>query len=407
MSDSVRADALRVWQAGVNAVDGRACVRHALAARADDTEEHAVAIGKAAVTMMRGAADALGERLASGLVISPAGGPAGNDLESAGIQHLRGDHPLPGDDSLAAGRALVRYLSERPPRARVLFLISGGSSSLVECPVRGLDLHDLRDITRWLLGSGFDIRAINAVRSRLSRIKGGGLLGWLAGRRARALYLSDVPADDPAVIGSGLLAPSPGSRLPSDLPAWIAWRLAECPEPPQMPGDVSHHVIGSLDKALEAAGAEAAALGYRVRVHSRFLDGEAAAEGRALAHFLADAPEGFHVWGGEPSVILPDRPGRGGRCQHLALAAATALRDSRECGLLAAGTDGIDGASEDAGAIVDGGTFHRGELEGLDAAHALATAAAGPFLEAAGDLVSTGPTGTNVRDLVIGWRLPV
>lgn len=406
MDESIRPDALRIWRAGVNSVEGRARVRCALSSFEGGIAGHAVAIGKAAVPMMQGAVDELGDRLVSGLVIAPADDATGDGPWPGAIVRLDGDHPVPGENSVHAGRDLVRFLSDLPRDARVLFLVSGGSSSLVEWPVSGFDLAELQSITRWLLGSGLAIRDINAVRCRLSRLKGGGLLNWLDQRPATALYLSDVPGDDPAVIGSGLLAPAAASRLPPELPSWLARRLPERPASPGRGDHVSHRVIGNLDMALEAAAGEAVALGHGARVHTRFLDGEAASEGRSLARFLRDAPEGVHLWGGEPGVILPDRPGRGGRCQQLALAAALALRDNRECGLLAAGTDGIDGASADAGAIVDGGTAHRGETEGLDGSHALSAADAGRFLEAAGDLVSTGPTGTNVRDLVIGWRLP-
>ncbi|MCK7580211.1 MAG: hypothetical protein MZV65_34185 [Chromatiales bacterium] len=137
-----------------------------------------------------------------------------------------------------------------------------------------------------------------------------------------------------------------------------------------------------------------------------FITGDAATVGARLAQGLrAAAPGTVRVWGGETTVTLPPRPGRGGRCQQLALAAALELNGSTGTWLLAAGTDGSDGPTEDAGALVDGGTIGRGELAGADAVAALGAADAGSFLEASGDLVQTGPTGTNVMDLMLGLRV--
>jgi glycerate 2-kinase len=140
-------------------------------------------------------------------------------------------------------------------------------------------------------------------------------------------------------------------------------------------------------------------------VHSERLCGDAAAAGRRLAAELLDGPASVHIWGGETGVELPANPGRGGRNQQLALAAAEVLAGHDKVWLLAAGTDGSDGPGEDAGAVIDGGTLARGELDGLNAAACLHRADAGSFFEASGDLISTGPTGTNVMDLVIGLKV--
>jgi glycerate 2-kinase len=155
---------------------------------------------------------------------------------------------------------------------------------------------------------------------------------------------------------------------------------------------------------MRAAAECGRALGYGTRVHDRFLDGEAAAVGAALAADLVQGPTGMHIWGGETTVHLPAHPGRGGRNQTLALAAALALKGVPGVALLAAGTDGTDGPGADAGALVDGSTVERGTADGLDPCQCLETANAGSFLEASGDLIQTGPTGTNVMDLAIGVK---
>jgi hydroxypyruvate reductase len=166
----------------------------------------------------------------------------------------------------------------------------------------------------------------------------------------------------------------------------------------------SLQILADNRRARRAALAHARALGYAVHEPAELLAGDAAAAGRRLAAILLEGPPGVTIWGGETTVRLPPAPGVGGRNQHLALAAAGVLAGSDSCYLLAAGTDGSDGPTEDAGALVDGCTLQRASLEGFDAESSLAAANAGPLLEASGDLIATGPTGTNVMDLVIGLK---
>ena len=146
--------------------------------------------------------------------------------------------------------------------------------------------------------------------------------------------------------------------------------------------------------------------GLPVRVAPDLLEGDALAVGRQVGERLASADPGVQVWASETTVTLPDSPGRGGRCQSFALAAAPAIAGDPQAFLLVVGTDGTDGPGEDAGALVDGGTVSRGAAAGLEPSAYLRAADAGTFLEASGDLVCTGPTGTNVMDLVIALRLP-
>lgn len=399
---------LEVYGQALAAVDGRICVERALGERGLTGPVRLIAIGKAAGAMAEGACAALGDAIRGGLVISKAGHLDPKRLVRHGLECLTGGHPLPTAESLAAGQRLLAALAETED-AMPLFLISGGASSLVEVPVAGLGLAELARANRWLLGSGLAIAETNRARKALSRIKGGGLLGWLGGGPARVLMISDVPGDDPAVIGSGLLVPEPdlAARVRAlDLPLWLrGWverGLAErIPAPDKGP---EIELVATLAQARRAALDAAIGLGVAAHDHQALVAGDAAERGRDLARVLRSGPAGMHVWGGETTVRLPDAPGRGGRNQHLALAAALELAGRRDCWLLSAGTDGSDGPTEDAGALVDGTTVERATQEGMDARDALRRADSGTLLAATGDLISTGPTGTNVMDLMIGLR---
>ena len=411
-SDSVqhRSRLADSFQAALARVEGAAAVSGWLRDHPLPGEWCLVAVGKAAQSMAEGAWQALGDRLVRALLISKEGHIDRRACERRGWECLEAAHPVPGASSLRAGERLLGFLSEADDRP-LLFLLSGGASSLVEAPVAGVDLDFLARTNRWLLGSGLDIVQMNLIRKGLSRIKGGGLLAHLADREVQALAISDVPGDRPGAIGSGLLVPEPdlARQLSAmKLPDWLRERLrvglAQRETSPSRPPDLQ--IVANLALAKQAAADRARELGYAVHVSEAFLEGEAEATGRRLAAQLRDGPPGITIWGGETTVELPPEPGQGGRNQHLALAAAVELAGDERCCLLAAGTDGTDGPTADAGALVDGGTVERGEDEGLDAAQALAAADAGRFLEASGDLITTGPTGTNVMDLVIGLKRP-
>ncbi len=407
--DGQRRALLAVCSQALAAVEGRRSVDRYLAAHPIGAPVRLVAVGKASGEMALGAADALGSDLLDGLVIGKHGHLAHERLSALGLEALESGHPVPDADSLRAGGCLLECLNKHD-EAHLLFLISGGASSLLELPVAGLGLEELERATHWLLGSGLDIGAMNRVRKSLSRIKGGGLLRELRGRPITALAISDVPGDDPAVIGSGLLSPDPDLAngvhalpLPEWLLAWVDAGLAERGEPPVRGPDL--HILPGLDQAKEAAVEAARVRGFLVFAHSGFLQGDAVEQGRSLAAVLLKSPPGLHVWGGETTVVLPSEPGRGGRNQQLALAAATVLAGFQGVCLLSMGTDGTDGPTGDAGGLVDGGTLERAEIRGYQAEAALAAADAGSLLEASGDLVCTGPTGTNVMDLVLGLKV--
>lgn len=409
--DHARRQLLSVYHAALGAVHGAECVRAALAQGVPPGPVCAAAVGKAACAMMAGARAALGARVRSALVITRRGYRDAGLCGLPGVRCLEAGHPVPDAHSLAAGEALLAFAGAVPPGHWPLLLVSGGASSLAECPVAGIDAAGLARVNRWLLGSGLDIRAMNRVRCAISTIKGGRLARHLAARPALALLISDVRGEDPAVIGSGLVAPSAcDGPLPAALPAWLRPLLDRAPAAPARDDPVwagwEVRVVARLTDALDAAAAAARALPEPVHRHPQFVAGDPAAAGAHLARQLRAGPPGIHLWGGEPTPTLPPHPGRGGRCQALALATALELDGVRGMLMLAGASDGSDGPGQDAGALVDGGTVARGRARGFDPARCLAGADAGSFLQASGDLLRTGPTGTNVMDLFIGWKAP-
>jgi hydroxypyruvate reductase len=401
---------MAIFQQALAAVQGEHCTREQLQRSGLPGPVAVIAIGKAAASMTHGALQVLGEQVSQALVLTKAGHCADFSAYAAEVSCLESGHPWPDERSLRAGQALLTFIDAQPRSHSLLFLISGGSSSLVEVLPEGVGLNELRAINDWLLASGWDIHAMNRVRKALSTIKGGRLAEKLAGRRTLCLLISDVPSDALHVIGSGLLTPDPdnSAELP-ELPHWMEKALGHAPPAPAADAacfaNISTQLIASVDDAKQAAATSAAALGYAVRIHETPLSGDAATMGEALVKVLQDSAPGLHIWGGETTVCLPPQPGQGGRNQQLALAAARAMAGQDDLFLLAAGTDGSDGPTTAAGALVDGASIARGEAQGLDSQLALEMADAGRFLGASQDLIHTGPTGTNVMDLVLGLRV--
>lgn len=331
--------------------------------------------------MARGAILALGSRVDSLLLITKDGHVDDALHGVPGATLLQSAHPVPDSRSLAAGLELETRVRQLPADCWPVFLVSGGSSSLVELLHEGRTLDELRALNERGLASGWDIATLNAERARLSRLKRGGVARLLAGRSALALFLSDVPADDPDVIGSGLLGVD-GSRADG----------------------IERVIVGNIDAAVRGARAAAQARGLNLEPCADRFAGPADEVAAEFVAALRDTSADGLVWGGESTVSLPARHGRGGRNTHLALAAARLLGPGEPLTILAAGSDGTDGPTSDAGAMIDAGTIERAELAGCDVERAWREFASGLALEMSGDLVHTGPTGTNVGDLVMGIK---
>ena len=325
----------------------------------------------------------LGLPPAGGLVITHTPAPPPH----ASLPLVLGDHPVPGARSFAAADTLGELIRGLAPGVPVEVLLSGGTSSLIGAPCEGMASAAYRAEMRSLLGAGGDITAINATRRRTGRWAGGRLAAALRDRPVRAWVLSDVPGDDLATIGSGPLVPEAGT-------------------PPAIP----HVLIAGGAQAVEGA---AAVWGGDVVRHADPLGGEATDQAHAIvAQLAATRPRRptLHLWAGETFVTLPADAGRGGRSQQFALAAAEALArlpaTAPAITLLAAGTDGQDGETPAAGAIVHGTTWQTIARRGGDPAAALRRCEAFPALLRADALLVTGPTGTNVADLVLAVVAP-
>lgn len=403
----VRTDLLNAYRAGIDAVNGANAVSRWLVANPLTGPVAMVALGKAASAMAEGAMATLGPAVKRGLVVCPEGYadmPASPDIEV-----LESAHPVPDRRSVVAGEALVDFVAGLGAGERLLVLLSGGTSSLVELPVAGVDIDALASLNQRLLADGYDIETINAARKSLSRIKGGRLGAWLDGRPATVLAISDVPGNALHVIGSGLLHPDPAARsLPAALESTlqaIRGRAANpLPEAAALAG-IEAHVVADNAAALQAAAGSLSAAGYRVNCPGPFLTGDVSALGPHLAQAMATSPADTDIlaWGGEPTVRLPASPGRGGRMHALAAEMALALMDYPEWALLAAGTDGLDGNSGHAGALLDADTARA--LGPAVLRRALREADTAACLASAGASIDTGPTGTNVMDLVLATAI--
>lgn len=406
-------------QAGIRAVDAGLLTRDAFAEWPESTlPVWLIAAGKAAITMASAAVDVLGHRLQGGLVVSPGG------LPGAPLAGVVGQHPQPGPGSEEGGRRALAIAEAIPPDAELVVLISGGASSLFAVPADGLTLDDKRATTAVLLRSGADISALNTVRKHLSKIKGGRLAAACRAR-SHTFVLSDVVGDDLSVVASGPTVPD-GSTYAEALavveafggvdaypPAVVehlrAGARGERVESPK-PGDArfartSTTLIGGRQHAMRGAAAHAASLGYDVVVLDAPVVGEARVTGPALAR---DVIERYGTYPGKRCIIASGETtvkvagtGLGGRNQELALGVATVLAHmSRPCWFASAGTDGIDGPTLAAGALVDSTTTARAASDGLPSPDAIFAANnTYPYFDALGDLIMTGPSGTNVGDL--------
>ena len=381
-----------LFQAGVQSVRGDRAVERFLAGWQLPPRLHVIAIGKAADSMCVGAIDTLGDALLTALVITKHEHASERIKSDSRVEWQESGHPVPDAASIAAGARLTEYIKAIPASDHLLMLISGGASALVEHLVAGESLGTLTAKTESLLASGAAIGEMNRQRRALSRIKGGRLARYLPGCKVTQLLISDVPGDHLSDIGSGLLIPDANNDMPEDDPVWQ---------------QVESHIIASNAIAQAAVAQAAIERGLAVVQDHGSIDGLMHEVIPRISETLRNATKpGVYIWGGEPTVVLPATPGRGGRNQHLALALAAEL-DSRRSGaarsvtVLVGGTDGTDGPTRDAGGLVDDATAARAESHQLDIEDYLQRADAGSCLDALDALLTTGPTGTNVMDLLI------
>jgi glycerate 2-kinase len=383
-------------------------------------------IGKASVAMCEMLAGILGTRLDSNLVITKHA----TSIPHSPLTILQGNHPIPGSNSLLAGTKAMKFISTLGSDDLLFCLISGGGSALVTAPVESVSLADLQSLTSVLLACGARIDEINLLRRRLDRIKGGGIVKLANGAMIVSLILSDVVGNPLEAIASGPTAPDPSTKadamavfekygLRTKVPASILAALEDSPETPK-PDDpvftqVQNVIVGSNILAAQAALKQAHEEGFQPYLLRTDLQGEARQVAFELATFLRQAKKTNSpvpapvciVAGGETTVTLRQGSGqalggngKGGRNTELALAAVSELADFPGVMLATLATDGEDGPTDAAGAVVTGESFRRAADLGLHPGDFLDRNDSYSFFAVLEDLLKPGPTGTNVNDLV-------
>jgi glycerate 2-kinase len=389
-----------------------------------------IGAGKAGAPMAVAAAGIVGERLTGGTVVVKEGHLTADHVAALQpqVELLEAGHPLPDARGVAAGERIATLLTQMGERDLVLALISGGGSALLTRPAPGISLDDMQKLTGVLLACGASINEINTLRRHLDTLKGGGLARLAAPATVITLVLSDVVGDPLDVIASGPTVADPTTfanalnvleryNVLDQTPVAIRRRLesgvrGEIAETPK-PGDpalarVGNLIIGSNRLAAEAALAAAQREGFNALILTTFLQGEARVVGRVLAAIAREIADNNRpigrpacvIAGGETTVTLRG-DGRGGRNQELALAAVADLAAAPGALLVALATDGGDGPTDAAGAVVSTTTYQRARDLGLDVAAALARNDSYPFFDALGDLLRPGSTHTNVNDLAL------
>ena len=428
---------LEILQAGLTAVDPAAAVQRALQREGDiltvgnrryDLSTYrrvfVLGAGKAGAPMTQAVEAVLGERISGGLVVvkTDHSGPTER------VRIVEASHPTPDAAGVVAGREILALAGNANADDLVIALISGGGSALLVSPAEGLSLADLQGLTASLLACGATINEMNCLRKHCSGVKGGQLARAVAPATLITLVLSDVIGSPLDVIASGPTVPDSSTwadawalvekyDLAGKLPPAIVARLqaglrGEIPDTPDGSDPVFAYsqtvVVADSFLAAQAAKGAAEERGYRCLLLTTFLDGDAAGAGRLLAALAKEvqisgnplpAPACL-LLGGETTVQLGSNPGQGGRNQEVALAAGLALQGSQGITIVSLATDGTDGPTDSAGAMADGGTVARGAAAGLSAADHLRRHDAYPYLVASHDLLRTGPTQTNVNDLL-------
>jgi hydroxypyruvate reductase len=380
-----------------------------------------VGAGKAGYGMAKAVGEVLGDRITAGVVAIPMHLEDPTDR----IEFITGGHPVPTEGSIQAGKKTAALLDNTQDEDLVIVLISGGGSALLEYPEDGIHLPDLITMNNLLLRSGAPIDEINTIRRQLSKIKGGGLVRMAAPAYSISLILSDVVGDPLNDIASGPTVQDQTSaedalsildkyQLTERTPEAILSSLQKkagggLDREEKIPGLAEIFLVGNSQIAADAAKVAAADLGFQAIVVTTTMQGEAAKVGRVIAALLQcvrdttneDTKPTCLILGGETTVTVQGK-GLGGRNQETALAAALELSHTDRLALMTLATDGVDGPTPAAGAIVTGETISKAQENGLDAAEFLANNDSHIFFDELEDTIITGPTGTNVNDLVFG-----
>lgn len=424
-----------IYRAGVNSVDPELLVKRKLKLSGQllvvngnkyylDRFRYIYVLGagKAAGRMVRGVESVLGSRLSGGMVIVPTG----TSVNQEQIEIRSGSHPHPDQNGMGATKDIIELARKVGKNDLVIVLLSGGGSALLSAPAEGISIGDIRILTDLFLKKGIPIEEINTIRKHVSRIKGGGLARLLYPAKVISLIISDVVGDDPAVVASGPTAPDPTTfqaclklldkyGIKNSVPFSIIRRLelgenGKIQETPKTEDPIfkkiSNFIIGNNMNALEGASEKAREYGYITIILSDRISGDIRRGAElhcALAKAVVTSAKRRNkpvciLTGGEMTVDVKGN-GKGGRNTEFILACARELLGTNGITILSGGTDGIDGCAPAAGAICNGNTLLRGKEIGLDADDFLERNDSYTYFRAVGDLLITGPTGTNVMDL--------
>lgn len=347
-----------------------------------------LAVGKAAVSMTNGAIDFMDkdtvEKLEKVLVVTKY---HHNDhslkVACKNLTIIESSHPIPDNNSLLAGKLItelcssINHKNKNFAKSYILILISGGTSALVESLKAGFNLEQLQKLNKEMLDSGADITQINRKRKEISLLKNGGVAKLLADSQVLALYLSDVPSNSIATIGSGILA---GSN-----------------------NNIYHRIVADNKTAREELKKATTKFGYQVMVHDNLFTEDINKTANKMYDIMSCKPGVIHIFGGEPTIKLPPKPAPGGRNQHLALLMAQYLAQDNAAVFASIGTDGTDGFTNYAGAIVDNRTIEKIKSCSISVEEKIKTADSSTALVAVKATIETGVTGTNLMDLMIGY----
>lgn len=431
-NEALRRQAAAILEAAVRAVDPAAAVRRhvTLTGTSLSIGDRTYALGrvrrifiigagKASAPMVKALEELIGDRITAGVVNVKYG----YTVTLRKVSLVEAGHPIPDEAGRRGAERILELVGRAGSEDLIICVISGGGSALLPAPVDGLPLDDKAKVTELLLKSGADIQEINTVRKHLSKIKGGQLASVVAPAQMAVLILSDVLGNPLDAIASGPAVPDPTTfadalevlnryGLVSEVPRTAADYLRrgadglvpETPKPGDLIFDRIHTVIiGGNEAAVEAAGDAARASGFHTVVLPA-VTGEARTAAREFADRAGRTPGGMRpacvLAGGETTVTVRGS-GRGGRCQEFVLAAALSMSDHPLTVLAAFGTDGTDGPTDAAGALVDETTAARARAGGLDPQRTLDDNDAYPFFAALSDLIITGPTNTNVNDIYL------
>jgi glycerate-2-kinase len=424
-----REDVLEIFEEGLKASDPKKSVIDALKEMSREIKAaeriFVIGFGKASASMAEGCEEELGDKVHDGAIIVP------ENVETRSLKRVRvfkGTHPIPSEVNVESTRELISIRQGLTGRDLVICLISGGGSSLLTSPAEGITLEEKKKTTDILLKSGAEIKEVNTVRKHISSVKGGQLVSFLKPAKIVSLILSDIVGDPVEHIASGPTSPDPSTfrdaynvivkyGLMGKLPRSVAERIerglrGEVPETPK-PGDVVFNnvrniIVSNNMKSLTAMERRACKLGYNTLVLTSFSEGEAREVGRFLCAVIRqiatyDSPvkkPACLIVGGETTVTVKGR-GKGGRNQELVLSAVLNCRGLKNFVFASIGSDGIDGYTDAAGAVADSFTLENAYNSRLNPEEFLEDNDSYNFFRQTGDLIFTGPTGTNVNDFTV------